>query len=100
MSEIVSKPAVTTIPLTHDMAETSSSIEVVLSFRVDLRLLRRQKRALIDIRRNSKVSADQEDAVEGILSMIDFIQDSIVDQGLADEKDVFPQMPLPFETAA
>jgi len=32
--------------------------------------------------------------------MIDFIQDSIVDQGLASEEEVFPQMPLLFETAA
>ena len=100
MSETVAKPGVTTITSTADTAETPTSIEVVLSFRVELRLLRRQKRALIDIRHNSKVSADQEDAIEGILNMIDFIQDSIVDQGLASEEEVFPQMPLLFETAA
>jgi hypothetical protein len=100
MSETVAKPAVTTVTSSRDTAETPTSIEVVLSFRVDLRLLRRQKRALIDIRHNSKVSAGQEDAIEGILNMIDFIQDSIVDQGLAREEEVFPQMPLLFETAA
>jgi hypothetical protein len=100
VSEAVAKSVITTVTSTADTAESPTSIEVVLSLRVDLRLLRRQKRALIDIRHNSSVSADQEDAVEGILSMIDFIQDSIVDQGLAGEKDVFPQMPLLFETAA
>jgi hypothetical protein len=56
MLETVAKPAGTTITPTRDTAETPTSIEVVLSFRVDLRLLRRQKRVLIDIRHNPKVS--------------------------------------------
>ncbi len=100
MSETLAKPSVTTITSTLDTADPSTSIEVTLSFKVDLWLIRRQKRALISLPRNFQLSPDQEEAVEGILNMIDFIQDSIVDQGLADEKDVFPQMPLPFETAA
>jgi hypothetical protein len=35
-----------------------------------------------------------------MLNMIDVIQDSIVDRGLASEEEVFPQMPLLFEIAA
>jgi hypothetical protein len=99
MSETVAKPGVTTITSTPDTAETPTSIEVVLSFRVDLRLLRRQKRALIAFPTNFQLSHNQEEAVDGLLNMIDYIQDSIVDQGLASEEEVFPQMPLLFETA-
>jgi hypothetical protein len=100
MSETVAKPGVTTITSTADTAETPTSIEVVLSFNIDLQLLRRQKRALIAIPRNFQLSRDQEEAVDGILNMIDFVQDSIVEKGLASEEEVFPQMPLLFETAA
>lgn len=100
MSGTAAKPGVTTITSTPDTAETPTSIEVVLSFRVDLRLLRRQKRALIAMPGNFQLSPDQEEAVEGMLNMIDYIQDSIVDQGLASEEEVFPQMPLLFESAA
>jgi hypothetical protein len=100
MSETVAKPSETTVASNPDTAGAPTSIEVVLSFKVNLWLLRRQKRALIAIPRNFQVSPDQEEAVDGMLNMIDFIQDSIVDQGLAGEEDVFPQMPLLFETAA
>ncbi len=79
---------------------TSKSIEVPLTLKIDLPLLRRQKRALIGIHRDAQVSADQEDAAEGMLSLIDFIQDSILGQGLATEDEVFPQMSLPFANAA
>ena len=100
MSETVAKPSGTTVASTPDTAGAPTSIEVVLSFKIDLRLLRQQKRALIAMPGNFQLSPDQEEAVEGILNMIDFIQDSIVDQGLASEEEVFPQMPLLFETAA
>lgn len=100
MSATVARPAVTTITSTLDTTETPTSVEIVLSFKIDLRLLRRQKRALISLPRNFQLSSDQEQAVEGILNMIDFVQDSIIYQGLASEEEVFPQMPLLFETAA
>jgi hypothetical protein len=100
MSASIAKPNATAFKPVPDGAEDRPSIEVSLSFKVDLRLLRRQKRALVDIRQIYRVSADQEDAVEAMLNMIDFIQDSIVDQGLAPEEEVFSQMPLLFEIAA
>jgi hypothetical protein len=100
MSEPIAKPSGTPVASTPDTAEETTSIQVVLSFSIDLRLLRRQKRALIAIPRNFQISHDQEEAVEGMLNMIDFVQDSIVEQGLASEEEVFPQMPLLFEIAA
>jgi hypothetical protein len=100
MSAPIAKPSGTPVASTPDTAEAITSINVVLSFNIDLRLLRRQKRALIAMPRNVQLSPDQEEAVEGMLNMIDFVQDSIVEQGLASEEEVFPQMPLLFEIAA
>lgn len=76
-----------------------NSIQVTLGLKIDLSLLRRQKRALIDIREGAHVSSEQEDAAEGLLNMIDFIQDSILDQGLATEQEIFPRLPSLFEAA-
>ncbi len=76
------------------------SIDVTLEFRIDLALLRRQKRALIEIHEGAQVTAVQEDAAEGILNMLDHIQDTIFDQGLASEEDIFPHWPSLFETEA
>jgi hypothetical protein len=100
MSEPFAKPSGTLVASPPDTAEETTSIKVVLSFNIDLRLLRRQKRALIAIPRNFQISPDQEEAIEGMLNMIDFVQDSIVEQGPASEEEVFPQMPLLFEIAA
>jgi hypothetical protein len=50
--------------------------------------------------RHFQISASQQEALDGILNMIDFIQDSIVDQGIATEEEAFPQMPLLFDAAA
>ena len=100
MSELVAKPSGTPIASTPDTAEETTSITVVLSFDIDLQLLRRQKRALIAMPRNFQLSLDQEEAVDGMLNMIDSVQDSILEQGLASEEEVFPQMPLLFEVAA
>lgn len=84
-------------PRTHE-AE-AEGIHVVLEFKIDLALLRKQKRALISIHEGGQVSADQEDAAEGMLNMIDFIQDSILEQGLASEEEIFPRLPGLFEAA-
>lgn len=91
MSEAIAKATPTIAASSPDTAETAASIEVVLPLKVDLRLLRKQKRALMAIPRHFQVSAVQEEAIDGILNMIDFIQDSIVDQGLASEEEVFPR---------
>jgi len=65
------------------------SVRVTVTMRIDLALLRRQKRHLIGLCFGFVVSRAQDDTVEGILNLIDFIQDSIVAQGLASEPAVF-----------
>jgi len=75
----------------------SESIHVLLDFNIDLTLLRKQKRALIGVYEGTTVTYEQEETAEGILNLIDFIQDSIVKQGLATEEKVFPQLPQLFE---
>jgi hypothetical protein len=67
------------------------SVSVTLTMRIDLSLLRRQKRHLIGLRFGSVVSGAQDDTVEGVLNLLDFIQDSIVAQKLAPESAVFPR---------
>lgn len=72
-------------------------VHVVLAFNIDLSLLRTQKRALIGVYEGGTVTYEQEEAAEGLLNLIDFIQDSIVEQGLATEEEVFPRLPQLFE---
>ncbi len=106
MLEVVtttSQPSVDTpaaAPVENNTSNPSStSIEVDLTFKVNLRELRAQKRALIEICEGAVVTADQEEAAEGMLNMIDFIQDSIVEQGLISEDEMFPRLPSLFEAA-
>lgn len=68
---------------------TPRSVQVTLTLRLDLALLRRQKRDLTSLCYGSVVSMHQDDTIEGILNLLDFIQDSIVGQGLAPESAVF-----------
>lgn len=75
-------------------------IDVTLEFKVDLVLLRKRKRALIGVYEGVPVSAEQEDAAEGMLNMLDDIQDSILEQGLASEDEIFARGPSLFEAAA
>lgn len=70
-------------------ASVPKSIKVTLMMRIDLALLRRQKRHLVGLCFGSVVSRAQDDTIEGVLHLIDFIQDSILDQGLASERAVF-----------
>lgn len=80
-----------------ETAETDAkSIRLVLGFDVDLALLRKQKRALIGVHEGATVSYEQEEAAEGLLNLIDFIQDSVLEQGLAREEEIFPRPPQLF----
>jgi hypothetical protein len=65
------------------------SVSVTLTMRINLALLRRQKRHLLGLCFGSVVSRAQDDTIEGVLNLIDFIQDSIVAQGLASDRAVF-----------
>jgi hypothetical protein len=99
MSESNSQP---TVPNEHkacppETAETEAkSIHLVLGFNADLALLRKQKRALIGLYEGATVSYEQEEAAEGMLNLIDFIQDSVLEQGLASEEEIFPRPPQLF----
>lgn len=75
-------------------------VTVTLDLVIDLQLLRKQKRALINLAEGAVVSYEQEDAAEGMLTLLDFIQDSILEQGLATEEDIFPKLPQLFEDEA
>jgi hypothetical protein len=99
MSESNSQPTVLDEHKAYppETAETDAkNIRLVLGFDVDLPLLRRQKRALIGVYEGATVSYEQEEAAEGLLNLIDFIQDSVLEQGLASEEEIFPQPPQLF----
>jgi hypothetical protein len=64
-------------------------VSATLTMRIDLALLRRQKRHLIGLRFGSVVSRAHDDTVEGVLNVLDFIQDTIVAKKLASESAVF-----------
>jgi hypothetical protein len=53
---------------------------------LDLVLLRRQKRHLVEINTGNE---DRNNAVEGMLNLLDHVQDYIVDSGQATEEEVF-----------
>lgn len=74
----------------------SSSIKVTVECDIDLVLLRKQKRALVGLREGVVATYEQENAAEGLLNLLDFIQDSILEQGLATEDDIFPRLPQLF----
>lgn len=76
----------------------TASVSVTLVCNIDLALLRKQKRALCEIREGAIVSGEQEDAAEGVLNLLDFIQDSILEQGLAAEETIFPRLTQLFDS--
>lgn len=96
------KPAAhSTEPATNENAQPQtrkrSTITVKVECDIDLLLFRKQKRALIGIREGSTITYEQENAAGGILNLLDFIQDSILRQGLATEDEIFPRLPQLFD---
>ena len=81
---------------TNTQQISATTVKVALEWAIDLRLLRKQKRALVSITEGTTVTHEQEDATEGMLNMLDFIQDSILEQGLATEEEIFPRLPQLF----
>lgn len=77
--------------------DAPESIVVPLELKIDLSLLEKQKRALVGLTEGSSVSYEQEEAAEGMLNLLDFIQDSILEQRLAAEEDIFPRLPQLFD---
>lgn len=68
---------------------TEVTIDVPLVLKIDVTLLRRQKRYLVEVQQDPEAAAEAKTAIEGILNLLDFVQDQIVDQGLASEPEVF-----------
>lgn len=66
--------------------------------RIDWTVLRSQKLWLLD--QNTSESTDEIafEATEGLLSFLDYVQDSAVDQGLASEEEVFGFSSAPNDT--
>ena len=62
---------------------------IVVNLEIDWELLRRQKRAVVGLRTGTVVSAEQEDAAEGLLNLLDNIQDQAADSGEVTDEEVF-----------
>lgn len=61
----------------------------ILVGNLDLTLLRKQKRHLLKAINNDAVSIPEKESLEGILNLIDNIQDQLVAEGIATERQVF-----------
>jgi len=57
----------------------------------------KQKHALVGIYEGTTMTFEQEGAAEGMLNLLDFLQDSIVELGLATEDEIFPKLPQLFD---
>lgn len=64
-------------------------MEMKFNLRFDWRLLRTQKRLLVGLQSGKIVTNDQAEAVEGILNLLDAIQDQSVERGYATSREVF-----------
>jgi hypothetical protein len=81
----------------QDQPSGPSSIKVAIECVIDLALLRKQKRAVVELREGTTVTYEQETVAEGLLNLLDLIQDSILEQGLATEEDIFLRLPQLFD---
>jgi len=61
---------------------------------IDWPLLQQQKQLLVELRAGQTVTAEQEESIEGILNLLDSIQDQAVDSGDVPEAVVFGQPAL------
>jgi hypothetical protein len=70
------------------LVEKTEGCTVTLG-KMNWELLRRQKRVLLNLDTGSVVTGKQNEAIEGIVSLIDHIQDQVVDSGQMTSKTVF-----------
>lgn len=63
--------------------------------RIDYPLLKDQKLQLLELSRLGKTSdlftQEDDDALDGIIALLDELQDAVVDDGIKTEKEVFGQ---------
>lgn len=55
-------------------------------------MLAGQKRLLCKIQENPLLTQTEKDAIEGVLCLVDAIQDKVVELGILPESDVFPYL--------
>ena len=72
-------------------------LTLTVALKLNVNLLRKQKHALVGITGGTAVTSEQEDAAEGMLNLLDFLQDSILEKGLATEEEIFPRPPQLFD---
>jgi hypothetical protein len=63
--------------------------EFSVPVKIDFALLKEQKRRVAYIDVHGEVTAEDYEALQGILALIDHIQDYAVDKGIATEAEVF-----------
>ena len=63
--------------------------EVSVSFQLNYPLLRCQKACLVALAQRKDQDPDTQAALDGIIHLLDYIQDKIVDSGQAAERQVF-----------
>jgi hypothetical protein len=66
-----------------------TSGEVCAMLKIDFNLLRRQKLALIELKPGTTVTSEQSAAAEGLLNILDAIQDQALRSGEYTEKQIF-----------
>lgn len=59
---------------------------------IDYRMLKGQKGYLAGILENPLLSQNEKDAIEGVLNLLDSIQDKVVELGILPEEEVFPYL--------
>ena len=59
---------------------------------IDFKMLSGQKRSLCLTQENPLLSQTEKDAIEGVLCLVDAIQDKVVELGILPESDVFPYL--------
>ena len=65
------------------------STPAMYKMRINFALLRKQKQTLLDIIDDPKLTLDQQKDLEGILNLLDHIQDFAVDNLSMSDRDVF-----------
>ena len=79
------------LPTAALVTETTHTRVVRPELRIDFRALSEQKIALIQIMNGPCVDDAQESAIEGLLNLVEAIQDQAIEDGV-DETEVFPYL--------
>lgn len=59
---------------------------------IDYKMLYNQKQVLVNTQKNPLLTQNERDALEGVLNLIDSIQDKVVELDILPEEEVFPYL--------